>query len=147
MFCLYEFLFFTAAFVDWNWPQRLLFACGVNSYTFSHGSSIVLFIPLSQTVSTFLSLFLFLSSPFRLTWIAWFSQTLVWLVRPHPLYPSSCQSCAVGLCVVVVLCVVKPKYLSRYFPSHSTQLLWYSDLFPFLLCCKFIPTGKKENTL
>lgn len=79
-------------------------ACGANSYTFSSGSVIIFG---HSTVSNYIRISFSLSLPysFRLTWIAWLSQTLVWLVRPHPLSPSfSCQSCDMCcefVCVVV----------------------------------------------
>lgn len=101
-----------------------LFACGVSSYTFSSGSFIILVISLSQTISAFLSLSSLLF--FRLAWIAWYSQTLVWLVRPHPLFPFfSCLSCDM-LCCGFVRCgsfmcceTYSNKYLTRrYFMSN-----------------------------
>lgn len=80
------------------------------------------------TVSNYIRISLSLSSLlfFRLAWIAWYSQTLVWLVRPHPLFPFfSCLSCDL-LCCGFVRCgsfmcceTYSNKYLTRrYFMSN-----------------------------
>lgn len=85
------------------------------------------------TVSNYISISLSLSPrSFRLAWIAWFSQTLVWLVRSHPASSSfscqSCDSCCGFVCCGSHLCceITDIKYLSRRYFSSFLCVLYHS---------------------
>lgn len=111
--------------------QAIRFARGANGCLALAPSSVWSF----HCLKLYLHLSLSLSvSPrsFRLAWIAWFSQTLVWLVRSHPASSSfscqSCDTCCGFVCCGSHLCceITEIKYLSRRYFSSFLCVLYHS---------------------